>query len=212
MSKLRRPVPGRESYRPARSGAAAGGFTLTELLVVIAIISILAGLGSGMYGGTYKKLLVEKAARQFLLMARYARIAAIEQQRPYEIQLDESGFLLATTQLNAETGQTERILVKDYYCHPVKFEGDVKFEDVKVAGEAIDTGEESGEAIDGGGEAGTEKKIAFLPNGSAETAIVQIGDGKTHYTAAVVASTGRVTLCFGPADRVRNATVDLDAQ
>jgi prepilin-type N-terminal cleavage/methylation domain-containing protein len=202
MNRLCRAVPERESCRRVCIGAAVGGFTLTELLVVIAIISILAGLGSGMYGGTYKKLLVEKAARQFLLMARYARIAAIEQQRSYEIQLDESGFLLATTQQNPETGQTERILVRDYYCRPVKFEGDVKFEDVKVAGEAIETG----------GEAGMEKKIAFLPNGSAELAVVQIGDGKTHYTAAVVASTGRVTLSFGPADRVKNETVDLDAR
>jgi Tfp pilus assembly protein FimT len=173
------------------------------MLVVIAVISILAGLGTGMYGGTYKKLLVEKAARQFLLMARYARIAAIEQQRPYEIQLDEAGFLLATTQLNAETSQTERILVRDYYCRPVKFEGDVKFEDVKVAGEPVDTTSE---------EAGTEKKISFLPNGSAVSAIVQIGDGKTHYTAAIVASTGRVTLTFGLAEGVKNATVDLDTQ
>jgi type II secretory pathway pseudopilin PulG len=177
------------------------------MLVVIAVISILAGLGTGVYGGTYKKLLVEKAARQFLLMARYARIAAIEQQRPYKIELDEKGFLLATTQLNAETSQTERILVRDYYCHPVKFEGDVKFEDVKVAGETVDTtSKEAGE------KAGTEKKITFLPNGSADSAIVQIGDGKTHYTAAIVASTGRVTLSFGLAEGVKNATVDLDAQ
>jgi prepilin-type N-terminal cleavage/methylation domain-containing protein len=181
----------------------ADGFTLIEVLLVVAIIALLSGLGGGMYVGTYKGLLVEKAARHFLLMARYARIAAIEHQQPYELQLNpEKGFLLTTTRQNAVTGQTEVVYVKNYYCRPVEFEGDVKIEDLKTARSSVGLLEEVEQ----------ELKIVFLPNGTAQDAVVQIGDGKTHYSIAIVASTGRTRLYAGQAGNVKNATIDLDAQ
>jgi prepilin-type N-terminal cleavage/methylation domain-containing protein len=179
------------------------GFTLTELLLVVSIIVLLGGLGGGLYVGTYKKLLVEKTARQFLLTARYARIAAVEQQRPYELQLanDNKGFLLATTQINTATGQSEKTLIKDLYCRPVTFEGEVQFESVQIIPLNGTTTISEGEP---------EQKITFWPSGGAEAAVVQIGDGKTHYTIAVVAATGKATLYDGPATEVRTASIDLD--
>jgi prepilin-type N-terminal cleavage/methylation domain-containing protein len=200
-------MPSREHGDPVRRDAGPTGFTLIELMLVIAIVVLLGSLGTGMYAGSYKKLLVEKASRQFLLMARYASIAAIEQQQPYDLEFDkDKGFGLTTTQRNETTGQTEKISVKNYYCRPVEFEGDVKFEDAKIASMTSEplTAEE-----------GTEQTITFLPNGTAQSAVVQIGDGKTHYTIAVVASTARATLYWGPADKitnVKNTTVDLDVQ
>lgn len=179
-----------------------GAFTLTELLLVIAVISVVGGLGGGMYAGTYKKLLVERAARQFLLSAKYARIMAIEHGRPYELRLDggNKGFALTTTQSNRQTGAGESVVVRDYYVKPVEFTGDVRFEDVKIltlAAEQVS-------------DVGTEQRIVFLPNGSAETAVIQIGDGKTHYTIAVVAATGKATLQAGEAGPIRMAVVDLE--
>ncbi len=171
---------------------------------MVAIIAMIAGLG-GSYGvGTYRRLLVEKTARQLLVTATYARIMAIEQQRPYELQLaaGNRGFLLTTTEMNPESGETERIIVRDYYCRPVEFEGDIKFEDVKLE---LMTGE-SADASD------MEEKVVFLPNGSAESAILQIGDGKSHYTLAVVAATGKSTLYDGTAKDVDTVSVDLDLQ
>ena len=207
MSRWGPILPAGEHDRPARGGAGATGFTLVELMLVIAIVVLLGSLGTGMYVGTYKKLLVEKAARQFLLMTRYARIAAIEQQQPYELEFDrDKGFLLTTTQRNETTGQTEKIGVKNYYCRPVEFEGDVKFEDARITAMTADPL---------AAEEGPEQKIMFLPNGTAQSAVVQIGDGKTHYTIAIVASTARATLYWGPADKitsVKNTTVDLDVQ
>jgi len=179
-------------------------FTLTEVLLVVAVIAMLAGLGSGYYVPTYKKLLVEKAARQFLLMARYARIMAIEQQRPYELLIDPNnrGFFLATAQPDPETGESQRTVVRDYFCKPVEFEGDVAFEDVQLDVLL----EASPDEMD------SEQKIVFLPNGSAESAVLQIGDGKTHYSIALVAATGKASLYPGISTEIRTASIDLDVQ
>lgn len=175
-------------------------------MLVIAIVVLMSSMGAGMYAGTYKRMLVEQASRRFLLMARYARIAAIEHQQLYELEFDpDKGFLLTTTRQSATTGQTEKIGVQNSYCRPVKFEGDVTCEDAAV------TPLGDGLAL----EQDQNRKIAFLPNGTAQSAVVQIGDGKTHYTIAVVASTGRVILYTGPADKItntKNATVDLEAR
>ena len=187
-----------------RNHKSAPGFTLIEILLVVVIITMIAGLGGGYCVGSYKRLLVEKTARQLLLMATYARIMAIEQQRPYELQVDAEnrGFLLATTEMNQQTGETERVIVRDYYCKPVEFEGDVKFEDLVLTtatGEPLTVADE-------------EQKVVFLPNGSAETAVLQIGDGKSHYTVAVVAATGKATLYSGTVKDIEMASLDLDMQ
>ncbi len=180
------------------------GFTLVEVLLVVALIAVLGGLGGGMYAGTYKRLLVEKAARQFLLTAKYARIMAIEQGQPYGVQLDSGneGFLAATAQWNSDRGQMEKVPVRDYYCKPVKFEGDVRFENVKIGASTAEAAADEQ----------LQRRIMFLPNGSADMAVVQIGDGKTHYSIAIIASTGKASLHAGTADEVKVAVVDLDAQ
>jgi Tfp pilus assembly protein FimT len=170
---------------------------------VVAIIALVGGLGGGLYANSYKRLLVEKAARQLLLMARYARIVAIEQQRPYELQLDkEKGFLLTTVQMNPETGQTEQTIVRDFYCRPVEFEGDVTFEEIRIATITAETTSESEQ----------EHKIIFLPNGSTASAVIQIGDGATHYTVTLVAATGKATLSTGLAGEIKTGIIDLDLQ
>jgi hypothetical protein len=118
-----------------------------------------------------------------------------------ELRLDggNRGFALTTTQWNRQTAAGEAVVVRDYYVKPVEFEGDVQFEDVKIltlAAEQVSDVE-------------AEQRIVFLPNGSAETAVIQIGDGKTHYTIAVMAATGKATLQAGEAGPVSMAVVDL---
>lgn len=188
------------------SKKAQSGFTIAELLVVVVIIALLGGVGGGLYVGTYKKLLVEKAARGLVLTAQYARISAIEKQRPYEIQLDlaNNGYAVTTTQYSEEAEGTEEIVVSDNYCKPVSFEEGVVFEDLQIAPTASEA-----EVVDD-----TEEQlgIVFQPNGTAQSAVIQIGNGKNRYTVVIDAATAKATMHFGLAEQVHVGTIDLDAQ
>lgn len=190
------------SYRARRPACA---FTLVELLVVVAIIAVAGGVGVGLYSGGSGKLKVEKAARDFFLTAKYARIMAIEKQRDYKIQLDSgnAGFALTTIEWNEDSEEFELVQVKDFYCKPVRFEGNVRFEDIKIAADL--RAEQSDEEEEG-------TSIVFRPDGSAEAVVVQIGNGRTHYTASINAATGKAKIYFGEVEDVEIGTIDLDAE
>jgi len=181
------------------------GFTLVEVLVVVVIIGLLGGLGGGVYIGSYKRLLVEKAARDFFLTAKYARIMAIEKQRQYKIVLDtvNNGFHLVTTQLNEEGGQAEQMIVRDSFCKPVTFEGEISFADIQITPIGVEATTEEEE---------DEQSIVFSANGTAQTAIILIGDGKTHYTITITAATGKAKVYDGIVEDVNVGVIDLDAE
>jgi len=190
------------------------GFTIAEMLVVVVIIALIASVGGGIYVGTYKRMLVEKAARDFVLAAKYARIMAIEQQKPYKIKLSaadsadsaNNGFGLVIDEFNQETEQTEQVIVRDLYFKPVEFTGDVKFEGIQITPAGWEAATETDEA----------REIVFSPSGTADSAVIQIGDGKSHYTVSISAATGRATMYFGTAEKVKEevkiGTIDLDQE
>ncbi|MBW8041283.1 MAG: type II secretion system protein [Planctomycetes bacterium] len=177
------------------------GFTIIEVLVVITIIALMASVGGGYWIGTYKRMLVKKTARDFFLAAKYARIMAIERQKPYRIEMDTTngGFFLATDQLNEETEQTEQTIVRDLYSRPVEFVDAVKFEDIQITPIGSESSDE-------------QTAIVFSPNGTAQSAVIQIGDGENHYTVNIYAATGKATVHPGTAKEVEITTVDLDKE
>lgn len=180
------------------------GFTVAEVLVVVVIIGLVTGAGAGLYIGTFRKVQVEKAASDFFLTAKYARLMAVEKQCPYKMELDQAnnGFYLTTVSWDEESGQAQQEIVKNFYCKPVQFQGDVVFESVEIVPTGWDTDSVGGEF----------QTITFNPNGTAQSSVVQIGDGKTHYSISISPATGRAKMFFGTSENVKVTTTDLEAQ
>ncbi len=181
------------------------GFTLVELLVVIAIISVMASLGSGLFTGTLDRLKLDRTANSLLLAAKYARTMAVEQQRRYRLCLDErnQGFFLVTTVYDEQSGEIADVVVTDHYCKPVTFEGGIEFEKIDI----ISAGDMEAAYED-------LPTVVFRPDGTAETAVIQIGNGRTSYTVSVNAAIGKVKLIAGTAENIdiTSSTIDLDAR
>ena len=176
------------------------GFTLIEILLVAAVCGLLAGVACWFTVGGYKRMLVEKTAKDVFFAAKYARILAIEKQSPYRLlfNVKENFFCLSS----GETGSDAQEMISDQYTKPRMMDGEVQFEKIEISPTfRVDDEQES----DSG-----EKMIVFNPDGTADTAIIQIGDGKNHYTVYLSAGSGRAEVCFGEAKEVRKKIIDLD--
>ncbi len=174
--------------------------------MVVLIIGLIASSGTGLYVGTYKKMRVQKAAYDLLLTAQYGRITAVEQNSRCTLVLDvaNNGFWLTRMQRDADGMLTGEQIVMDPYCKPVALEGDVTFEDLQIALGTLETEDDT--------EADSQQSIVFSPDGSAQTAAIQIGNGRTHYTVSINAATGRAKLYFGTTEKVRTTSTDLDME
>ena len=180
------------------------GFTLIELIVVIAILSLMASVGAVKLFGTYNKLNLDKAASNLFLTAKYARMMAVEQQKQYKLCLDtlNNAFYLVTTLSDEENRLIGEAIVRDPYCKPVTLERNIKFEDIQITPTTLETITETEDL----------PTIIFSPDGTAQSAVVQIGDDKAHYTVSINAATGKAKLVSGTIENVKVSTVDLDAE
>lgn len=180
-----------------------GGFTLIELLVVITIMTIMTGIGAGIFTGANQKLRVQKAASSLLMMAQYARMSAIEEQRAYKLYVDNTNneFYLATTDFD-DNGAAQEIIIDNSFCAPVTLNSPIAIEDVRVLSNDYSLGNTSKNMY----------LIAFAPDGTSQDSLVQIGDGQVHYTLSINEITGKTKLYPTIADNVKIDTIDLDAQ
>lgn len=175
--------------------------------MVVLIIGLIAGSGTGLYVGTFKKMRVQKVAYDLLLTAQYGRIMAIERNSKCTLVLDvgNNAFWLTRVQWDEEGEQGAEQIVKDPYCKPIQIEGDVVFEDIQMAQGTLEA-----EAAEEDQANEQQRSIVFLPDGSAQMAVVQIGNGKTHYTVSINAATGRAKLYSGTTEKVKVTSTDLD--
>jgi hypothetical protein len=93
-------------------------------------------------------------------------------------------------------------LISDAYSKPTEFGGKVEFEQIKVIS-SLQAESEIGDDDE-------SKSIVFYPDGTADTAALQIGDGKNHYAVYVSAATGKAQVRLGEAEEMPVEVVDLD--
>ena len=104
--------------------------------------------------------------------------------------------------MDEESGQAQQEIVRNMYCKPVEFQGEVVFESVEIAPGGWETQSVSEQ----------QQTIIFSPNGTAQSSVVQIGDGQTHYSISISPATGRAKMFFGTAENVTVGTTDLEAE
>lgn len=154
-----------------------------------------------MYTGSYQRLLVEKAAKSLYVMARYARVAAIEHQRPYHMQLDQERkmFWLVTMEQDPNTLEGVEQIVNNNFCRPGTLSPGVRFELIQIETVGTETPDEK-----------ELTSLTFMPNGTAKTATIQLGNGKVRYSVGISSATGKATLMAGDAVNIHDLTIDLD--
>lgn len=173
----------------------ADGFTLIELMAVALLTALLSSLGLISAVKTYQRWSIEENAERFFLTARYARVYAIEHQQPCLLVIDAAQkqyFLSVPNDL--EPSAEAPMIVQNLWAKRETLAPYVQFETIRK--DAVDS-------------SAAENQITFRPDGTAESAGIQIGDGKTHYSI-VISTAGRTRVLSGPLQEVEPDQVDLD--
>lgn len=185
-------------------------FTMIELLAVAALVGILASISVLRYSKMGSQTVLMNQTRQLYLIAKYARIAAIERQAVVALKLNEaqqlfyleaamptglSGTSMAEVpQMESLSGQMESPILKNAYTRPLALDKKLLVELFVVDG------------LDG-----RQAQSLFYPDGRAQACLIQLGDG-LHHAHVTVSQTGRVTMQHGMAEQLLTGRVDLDSK
>ncbi len=171
-----------------------GGFTLVELTTAAAMIALLTSAAFITYAQTWRHWVLRQNAQQFYHAAKYARMLAIESRKPCRLVIDKSKGLFSIVQDGNETGQTA--VVSNIYHRSVNIDDSITFE--KVTAISIKS-DKSAEGV-----------ITFYADGSADAAMVQMGNGIRSYTVRISGATARAVLLDGSGDNYEADQIDLD--
>ncbi len=194
------------------------GFTLIELLAVSVLIGLFAGMSIMRYAKLGTKTTLTNQTRQIYLAAKYARIAAVEKQKPFVLRLDETGRQIVVGPLEQEQAaptdgqellpsmasqtsqasltqqamEPEPLVVKNAYVKPVLLHDKLMLEQFLVDGQNT-----------------IESQCVFYPDGTAQACVIQLGDGIRH-ASVFVTQTGRASMKMEAAQQIQTGRVDLD--
>lgn len=191
------------------------GFTLIELLAVTVLIGLFAGMSIMRYARMGTKMTLTNQTRQIYLAAKYARIAAVEKQKPFVLRLDETGRQIIVGPLEQEqtapadgqeltasqasqpsltqqATEPEPLVVKNAYVRPVLLNDKLMLEQFLVEGQSTSV-----------------TQCVFYPDGTAQPCVIQLGDGIRH-ASVFVAQTGRAGMKMEAAQQIQTGRVDLD--
>jgi prepilin-type N-terminal cleavage/methylation domain-containing protein len=172
------------------------GFTLVELLAVTALVALsVSGTALLLLRGS-ESLRVENAGYRLMLAMRSARIQAIQTGVTHRLVLDEETgryvLVREQTEDDAAKGVGAEGLVS---VRASSLPEGVRFERIAVLDETDEM----------------QSQIRFEPDGSACTALIQIGNGTRHASILVTEATGRVRMEKGIVEQAALDWVDLDA-
>jgi len=183
---------------------------MLEVIVVVVIIGLIASATGGLYMGTFKNMQLEKSAKEIYLAAKYARLAAVEKQTEFRLAIDkgQGKFFVAYEQINEETEELEDVVVSNPYTRPVTVPDGIQIEDVIIVRSVQSFASENRSDIEGEDDI-SESVVIFTPYGTADSAVIKIGNGRTSYTVSVSPATGKVKIARGETEMPLDI-IDLD--
>ncbi len=191
------------------------GFTLLELVAVTVLIAMLAGM-IGVTGiKRYQARNLEATARRFYNLARYARYLAINRHAPCKLILDteKRQIYLNLQSVDQTTGQVRQVIVKDRYCKPIELPASISLDNIQIMSFELAATYDSREDANhdnNADETQSQKVISYLPDGSADAALISITNGKKSYTLTIEPGNARPRIHNGAVDQLEQSIIDLD--
>ncbi len=173
-------------------------------MLVIIILALLAGFSGAYYVGTYKKTSLKSAARNLLLMGKYARMRAIEDGQACRLYLDNDHrqLYVVVPVFDAVSQTNKQAVVSNPYCRRMTLDNGIEFEhvDIKPAMGESEAGLDS------------ESCVNFYPDGCCDSAVVQMGNGRHSMTAIFSSAYARIKIYEGSMNTVEAGmqVIDLD--
>jgi len=181
------------------------GFTLIEIIVVVVIISILATMTiPRMYGGNSSAKL-RGSARRLLVTAQYARDFAATHRCQCRIIIDPDQQRYALTyQIDPQHNPNEFVPLGSGLGKSQRLDEGLTFARLRIESRQ---GPEPDQPLR---EVININHLTFEPTGQADSAVLEITDGKDIYSLLIAPYTGYAKLVEGTVSELPNDRIDLD--